>query len=29
MEEKQSELDEVVENVLMIVGTLGYRVLFL
>jgi hypothetical protein len=26
MEEKQSELDEVVENVLMIVGTLGYRV---
>lgn len=25
-EEKQSELDEVVENVLMIVGTLGYRV---
>lgn len=24
--EKQSELDEVVENVLMIVGTLGYRV---
>ena len=26
-EEKQSELDEVVENTLMIVGTLGYRVL--
>ena len=25
-EEKQSELDEVVENTLMIVGTLGYRV---
>lgn len=25
-EEKQSELDEVVENILMIVGTLGYRV---
>ena len=25
-EEKQSELDEVVENTLMIIGTLGYRV---